>query len=335
MRLGLILNSQFLPEEDPVLRTRELLEQVRLCRDAGFSGVYVIQHFLSQPFQAPQLWPLLGRISAEAGEMRVGSSIFLLTLFNPVYAAEHAVSMDILTGGNFVFGIGLGFRDEELEAFGIPAKTRARRYTEATSLLLRLLDGEEVTHDGEFFKLTGAKVLPRPVQLPRPPVWMAASGDLGVRRAARFGLPWLINPHATIETVRGQLGVYREELARSGNAMPAERPIFRELAIGHSRQAAVTIARPHLERKYGAYAAWGLDKPMPEHERLDGPFEELAQDRFVVGDPQECVAELRRYEEVLGATDVLARVQWPGMAHRDVMAQLELLGDQVIPEISG
>jgi alkanesulfonate monooxygenase SsuD/methylene tetrahydromethanopterin reductase-like flavin-dependent oxidoreductase (luciferase family) len=334
MRLGLILNSQFLPEQNPVSCGEELLAQVRACRDAGFDAVYVVQHFLSQPFQALQLWPLLGRIAAEAGQMRVGSSIFLLTLLNPVYAAEHAATLDVLTGGRFIFGVGLGFRDEEFEAFGVEPRTRAARFNESMDLVLRLLRGEKVTHHGRFFKLTDAEVLPRPVQQPHPPVWMAASADPGVKRAARHGLPWLINPHATVATVGRQLGLYRAELARHGQPVPADVPIFREMAIAATHAQAVRMSRPFLEGKYAAYTEWGLDKPMGQDESLTGSFAELARDRFVIGTPPQCLEEVMAYGDRLGATHVLARVQWPGMSHGDAMRQIELLGEHVLPALA-
>jgi alkanesulfonate monooxygenase SsuD/methylene tetrahydromethanopterin reductase-like flavin-dependent oxidoreductase (luciferase family) len=331
MKLGLILNSQFLPAEDPVRLTQELLEQVRACRDAGFESVNVVQHFLPQPFQAMQLWPLLGRIAAESGEMCIGSSIFLLTLLNPVYAAEHAATLDVLTNGHFRLGVGLGFRDEEFDAFGIDRKTRVKRFNESMEVMLRLLRGEQVTHDGQFFHLSNAQLLPRPVQIPYPPIWMAASGDLGVKRVAQHGVPWLINPHATISTVRQQLGLYREALREYGNPAPSDVPIFRELAIAPTRLEAIAISQPYLETKYAAYAEWGLDKPMPKHERLSSSFEELSRDRFIIGTPELCANEIRSYGEQLGVTHVLVRMQWPGMPHRDTMRQIELIGEHIIP----
>jgi alkanesulfonate monooxygenase SsuD/methylene tetrahydromethanopterin reductase-like flavin-dependent oxidoreductase (luciferase family) len=265
--------------------------------------------------------------------MRVGSSIFLLTLLNPVYAAEHAVTLDVLTGGRFIFGVGLGFREEEFEAFGVDPRTRAARFNESMALLMRLLSGEKVTHRGRFFNLTGAELLPRPVQRPHPPIWMAASADLGVRRAARHGVPWLINPHATIGTVERQLELYRECLGEHGHPPPADVPAFREMAIAGTRAEAAQLSKPYLEAKYAAYARWGLDEPMPGSESLAGPFSELARDRFILGTPQQCLEEILSYGERLGVTHVLGRVQWPGMSHAGAMRQIELLGSQVIPAL--
>lgn len=334
MKLGLILNSQFTSNDNLMARVNELIEQVKLCRDSGFDAVHVVQHFLSSPFEALQLWPLLGRIAAESGNMRVGSCIFLLPLSNPVYAAEHVATMDVLSGGRFIFGVGLGFRDEEFEAFGVDRRTRAPRFNESLKLLRKLLTGEKVTHAGEFFRLTNAEIRPLPVQRPHPPIWIAASGDLGVKRAARHGLPWLINPHASVGTIEEQMKIFRQVLAGSGHEAPTDVPMFRELAIGRTHEEAVAAAAPFLESKYAAYAEWGLDRPMPSHERLTGTFEQLARDRFIVGTVDECISTIAGYRERLGVTDVLCRLQWPGMSHREAMRQIEQLGEAVIPTIA-
>src|SRR5581483_9201006 len=220
MKFGLKLNTQFTARQDPVKGTQELLDQVRAARDNGFDSVWVSQHYLATPYLALQTWPMLGRVVAEAGDMVVGTSIFLFTLLNPVYAAEHAATMDILTGGRFVFGIGLGYRPEEFEAFGVSLERRGERFEECLDVMLRLWTEPEVDHHGTYFSLTNARLTLRPVQRPHPPVWMAASGDAAVRRAARYGFPWLVNPHASLTQVAKQRELYLRTLREHGHDVP-------------------------------------------------------------------------------------------------------------------
>ncbi len=106
-------------------RLAEHLEQVRFVRDAGFHSVFAGQHFLPAPFQMLQPVPLLGRLAAETGDMRVGAGILLLPLLNPVEVAEQAATLDVITGGRFVLGVGLGYRSEETAAFGAPERRAA------------------------------------------------------------------------------------------------------------------------------------------------------------------------------------------------------------------
>lgn len=336
MKIGLILDTQFTPEQNVADQLDLVLEQVRRCRDLGFSGVYCIHHYLSDPYQQPQLWPLLGRIAAEIGpDMRLGSSIFLLTIHNPVYTAEQVATLDLMTGGRFDFGVGLGYRKEEYRAFGVDHATRARRFDECLDLTRHLLEGKQVDHEGEFFSLAGARLSLLPVQRPHPPIWVAASNDAGVRRVARHGLPWLINPHATLSTLEQQVDLYQRELESNGFPSRSDLPLFREFGIARSRQEAVDRSRPYLESKYAKYATWGLDEGMPEHESLSAPFEVLARDRFVLGDPDDCIEQLAQYNDRLGVSLVLARVQWPGLPHEDALDAIELIGREILPVVRG
>ncbi len=335
MKIGLKLNSQFPAGDDVVRGVEELVEQVEAARDAGFDSAWVSQHYLATPYQALQTWPLLGRIAGSAGEMQVGTSIFLLPLHNPVYAAEQSATLDAITGGRFVFGVGLGYRPEEFDAFGVPIGDRVGRFVESIEVVRRLWTEDAVDHHGRFFALEGASLVLKPVQNPHPPIWVAASGDPGVRRAGRLGVPWLVNPHASLRGIERQFSLYREALDAAGHELPAEFPVFKEFAVAPSHKEAVRIARPYLEGKYESYAKWGLDKPMPQEERLDQAFDELARDRFIIGTPGECVAELRRHEEVVGANHFLLRMQWPGMPQERVLEEIALVGAEVIPEVSG
>jgi alkanesulfonate monooxygenase SsuD/methylene tetrahydromethanopterin reductase-like flavin-dependent oxidoreductase (luciferase family) len=108
-------------------RLEALVDQVRAARDHGFASVWVSQHYLATPYQMLQPLPLLGRIAAEAGGMRIGTNIFLLPLQTPVYVAEQVAKLDVLTGGQFIFGCGLGYRPEEFRVFGVPMKARVTR----------------------------------------------------------------------------------------------------------------------------------------------------------------------------------------------------------------
>lgn len=330
MRFGLELNTQFLPGDDPVARMAETLDQVRAARDAGFDSVWAGHHYLSAPFMMFQPVPLLARLSVEAGGMRVGTNIFLLTIHNPIYVAEQVATLDAVTGGRFVFGVGLGYRAEEFDNFGVPMKDRGARFAEVLDVARRLWQGEEVTVDTRHVRVQKARLTLRPVQKPHPPVWIAASGDAAVVRAARLGDAWLINPHAGIETVERQMQLYREALAAAGRPFPSEVPIFRELSVAGTREQAFAIARPSLERKYQSYVQWGLDRPMPSNERLTGSLEELTGDRFIIGTPDDCCAEVERYHRRLGVNHFIVRLQWPGFPQSETLRAIDLVGTHVI-----
>ena len=95
------------------------MEQVRAAREAGFDLICTGQHYLAAPYQMSSSLPLLARLAAEAGDMEVAATVILVPLHNPVELAESVATMDAICGGRFIFGVGLGYRDEEYTAFGV------------------------------------------------------------------------------------------------------------------------------------------------------------------------------------------------------------------------
>src|SRR5215217_6003226 len=216
MRFGLLLANQHPPSASVAARFAETIEQVRLARDVGFDMVALGQHFLSTEFQMLQPAIVAARLAAETGPMRLGITIYLLPLLNPVAVAEEAASLDVITGGRFIFGIGLGYRDVEDAAFGLEPDQRVPRLLGHLEVVKRLWTGQPVDFDAPYCHLAGATMGLRPVQQPHPPVWVAANNDRAVERAAEIGDTWFVNPHATLATITRQMGLYRAALEKHG-----------------------------------------------------------------------------------------------------------------------
>ena len=118
MKFGVFLMPQHPRSDDPVQRFRETLMLARAARDAGFDAVAAGHHYLSPPYQSLQSIPLLSRLAAETGSMDLVLSVLLLPLLNPVQVAEDVASLDVMSEGRCVFGIGLGYREVEFEGRG-------------------------------------------------------------------------------------------------------------------------------------------------------------------------------------------------------------------------
>ena len=189
MRFGLFVSAQHSPEADPPRALAEHLEQVRFVRDHGFHSVFAGHHYLAAPYWMLQPVPLLARLAADAGGLTVGCGILLVPLLNPVDVAEHAATLDTVTGGRFVLGVGLGYRREENEAFALPER-RVRVFTAKLDVIRRLLEGEEVTARGPGYPLHPVRLTLGPLRRPRAPVWLAAYRDAPIRRASIFAVTW-------------------------------------------------------------------------------------------------------------------------------------------------
>ncbi len=333
MNFGLIVSKQHPAGVSMVERFREHIDQVRAARDAGFDLIVMGQHYLSTPFQELQTLPSLARLAAEAGTMRVAATVLLLPLLNPVDVAEQVATLDVICEGRFVFGVGLGYREEEYEAFGVRREERVGRFVEGLQVIRRLWSEEEVTHHGRFFHLTKARMALKSVQKPHPPLWFAANNNAAVARSARMADAWVINPHAKLSVLERQMALYRRTLHEAGKPFPAELPIIKELYVAPDRRTALRECRPFLEAKYQAYASWGQDKALPAGDSFDLAFEDLIQDRFIIGDPDDCIRDLQRYSEALGVNCFIFRIQWPGMEQAKVLRTIGLLAERVIPAL--
>ena len=334
MKVGLFITNQQHLDTDMVAALEEQCVMVRMARDQGWDSLFSGQHYLNEGNnQQLQLVPLLTRLMAEAGGMTVGLGVLLINLHNPVYVAETVATLDVMAQGHFVFGVGLGYRGVEFDAFRVPKGQRVQRFEECLELVKRLWSEEAVTHESETCKLAGVRMNIRPLQKPHPPIWIAANSDAAVRRAARLGDAWFINPHSTTETIRRQMVLYRDELENAGKPFPRELPVIKEIYCAKDRRSALEMGAPYLASKYKDYARWGQDQAMPADESFDQGFDDLLRDRFVIGSPEECYEQLRPYWEEFGVNHIVFRTHWAGMPLDTALASMRMISDELLPAL--
>lgn len=331
--VGLFLTNQQPEHRDLVAGLAEQLALVRAARNGGLDSVFAGQHHLSQSLAHIQPLPYLGRVAAETGDMRLGIGVHLLALHNPVDTAESYASLDVVTGGRSVFGVGLGYREAEYRAFGISPTQKVRRFERNLELVAQLWAGEEVSCEEPWVQLDRARLTFLPAATPRPPIWMAANSDRAVCRAARMADTWIINPHATFATIERQLVMFRKEREAAGRGDPEELPLIREVFCAATRERALALARPHLKTKYDIYADWGQDQVMPDKASFRVAFDELRHDRFIIGTPEDCLHALLPWRDNLGVNHFLFRTDWAGMPVEDSLASLKLLTTEVVPTL--
>jgi alkanesulfonate monooxygenase SsuD/methylene tetrahydromethanopterin reductase-like flavin-dependent oxidoreductase (luciferase family) len=320
MKVGLFINTQFPQGYNVAERVPEMIEQVRAARDAGFASLWFPHHWLTHPMQMLQLTPVMSYLAAHAGGMTIGPNILILPPLNPMHVAEEAATLDVLTGGNYILGIGLGYRQPEFDAFGIPLSERAPRFNEAIGLMRRLWTEDRVDHHGRFYTVNDAGISVKPVRPGGPPLYIAAQAEVPVKRAARVGDAWLIVNIRGISNLVPLMQTYRAALKEYGRT-PIEYPITVECYVGERHATAHEECREPLEFKYNAYAAWGM-----EHTGSVS-FEDFARDRFIIGDKVSVKEEIARYREVLGVDHFIMRCQWPGLPQEQALGSIKRLGE--------
>lgn len=333
MKFGVFLGTQHPAAADVRAAFRDHLTQVRAVRDAGFDALWIGQHYLTYPEQFLQTTPLLARLAAEAGDMAIGTNLLLLPLHNVIDVAEQYATMDVIADGRLILGVGLGYREEEYGAFGVERRTRAARFEEGLEALKRLWTEDHATFEGRFVRFRDVSIRPRPLQRPRPPIWIGAAADPAVRRAALLGDAWIATSVTTYGAIKEQVALYHRTRQQAGLPPATEYAKCVELYVGLDRARAFEESAPYMAAKYRSYYAWGMGRNVPGESGETLPLAELVKDRFVIGTPDDVIEECRRHRDELGVTHLIVRFNFPGMPLDSVLAAIRLFGETVIPAI--
>ena len=158
MKVGVFVTNQNPLGTDMVSALDDQFAMTRLARDRGWDAVGTGQHYLSEGMSQLQLIPFLARLAAEAGEMTGVAGVLLINLHNPVEVAECIASLDVIWRGNFVFGVGLGYREVEFDAFKVPKGQRLRRFEECLEIVKRLWTEDKVSVETDVCTLSSGCV---------------------------------------------------------------------------------------------------------------------------------------------------------------------------------
>lgn len=332
MKFGLAIMNDFPPGTVAADRVAQLREQVRAARAAGIDSVWVLQHYLgNMPTLQPV--PLLAALASDAGEMYLGTNMFILPLRHPVGVAEEFATLDHITGGRAVAGFGMGYRENEFASFGVPMDERAARFEESVQIIRSLWTGESVTRHGTHFSIDQQRISLPPVQAGGPRIWIGAGPHrTGAHRAARLGDAWIIPPHESGDRLRVLLGHFREERERLGLGEPADFVVRRELVLDDDPDRARALgvaARGALTRSYAEFNAPDSTAGY-RHLQSDAAAEATADRSYLFTDPATAVGALKALEAD-GFTYVILRMQWYDLAHERMLQTLEMFRQHVRP----
>ena len=332
MQVGIYIRDYM---EDPGRSMYEQIEEAaEVCRRAhslGFSAIYAPQHFIGYPTVWIQPMQALARLAPEAQGLRLITGILLLTYLNPVDIAEQVVTLDHISNGRFTLGLGLGYREKELEAFGTNRKERVGRFEEALTLMKQLWTGEEVNFEGKHFQVHEARMSLLPVQKPHPPVWIAAQSDGAIMRAARMADACIIGPQPSWDDYKYLAHKYHETLAELGKEGEGMLVANRSIAIARDRDTAVREARAKGEAKAAQYAGFAMQESTTVDFGLGGgrPLSEWA----ITGTPEECAEIVTRCHEEDGLEFIgLACLNMPD-SRSARMEYLQMIGEEFVPRL--
>lgn len=328
MRFGLLVPTFSWPDLDYGTAGR-IREFARRAETLGFDSLWVAEHLLTAPGLYGVAWlaPLecLALMAGVTERIRLGTNILILALRNPVMTAKAIATLDVLSGGRFILGVGVGWDAREFEVMGVPMAERGGRTDEALAVIRRLLTERRVSHHGRHYRVEDVTVEPLPPRM--VPVWIAGGSKVktalspdpaemhpGVLRRILRHDGWTARAAGTQETVKADWARIRAALAAEGRT-PGDL-VFSHLNFFHlvdtgDREAAWHLQRGPFERVMGTHRPW-----------------ELLRECYVTGTTGDVVARLRD----LQAAGLQHAVMGPVTYDLD---QLERFAGEVMPHFRG
>jgi len=291
--------------------TRDI-RQVERVEELGYDSVWTGEHifFYGPTFDA---LTVLAAFAASTHRIRLGTAVFLLPLHPAAVTAKQVASVDLISGGRLILGVGVGGEyPKEFQACGVPVNERGPRANEAIHVLRLLFTQDNVSFKGRFTILDGVTLQPKPAQEGGPPVWVAGRSAGAIRRAGRLGdgyIPYLFSP----DRYRDSLAQVRQQAEQADRDPVAITPaLYQFICLADTYDEAKSIAAADLSRRYNQ------------------PFAQIVDRYVVMGNVNDCARRLADFAEA-GARHFILVPIIPESA--DFMAHVEAYVRDIIPRL--
>jgi alkanesulfonate monooxygenase SsuD/methylene tetrahydromethanopterin reductase-like flavin-dependent oxidoreductase (luciferase family) len=311
------------------------LERIEVMdRSGAYDAVWLAEHHFNTYSVCPSVH-LMGMLAAaRTQQLRIGTAVSLAPMYQPLRLAEEVALLDVLSGGRVNWGAGRGNDPVEFGVFGLDRESSYARFREHVDVVLRAWTDERLTYDGEFVHVQNVEVLPKPLQKPHPPVWVAATSPDAIAWAASVGHAILMDPHSSHVDIGRKLASYREALVAAGHSFAGRTtPIARLLAIAPTDAEARAVARRGAQWTVTSYAnparraavPGAKAEPFSTQPAVD-PVERYVDQVIIHGSPARVVDELLRLQEEIGLNYLLCAP----LSHQTFL----LLTDEVLPAMA-
>ena len=333
MRFGLYASIANPPRGEHLDRAiDETIAEAQLAESVGFDSCFFGEHHQDKDGFLPSPLIVATAVAARTKTLRVGTTVILLPLHHPVHLAEDVITLDLVSKGRVVLGVGIGYQPADFNAFAVPMDERLARFEESVEILRLCWAGEPFSFRGKHYVLDDVRITPRPYQKPGPPLWIGASVPAAARRAGRIADGFVGTPSTGMENATMLATIYKDAAREAGRE--AQVVQMRDAWVAATRAEADAVYGPHVMTAYRYY----FENKLAEFRTLPPgtPFtlETLAPDRLVLGDPETVVREFQRWERATGADYFLLRLRHAhsgGPPHEKIMEAIKLFGERVLP----
>lgn len=288
---------------------RECKEEARSAEALGYDYLLTGEHIM---FHGPTANNMVS-LAAAAGAtetIKLMSGIVLVPLYPPPLLAKMVGVLDVVSGGRFSLGIGVGGEfPKEFDAVNVPVKERGSRTNEALEVLDLLLREKNVDFDGTYTKLDQFSISPRGVQKPRVPFWVAGRKDVAMKRVAKYAegwLPYMYTPEMLAESM-DKIATFTDEAGRPEGTVRGGVFIF--TCVHEDRNTALEMANQQLSKQYNQ------------------DFSKMVEKYTISGSPDECIARAQEYIDAGARTFIFSQ----GCPPEYVEENTRLIAEAVIP----
>ena len=310
------------------------LKMVEVYDRCGIHGYHVAEHHATPLGYASSPSVYLSAVIQRTKRIRIGPLIYILPLYHPLRLVEEICLLDNMSGGRLMLGIGRGASPIEAGFYGVPAEEQQKRYFEATEVILKALQSDTLTFEGEFFSFTDVPMTMRPLQQPYPELWYASRTPESFAWAARAGANTVTL--AFDDQVRQLTDIFKGAWVEAGNDI-ADLPLIgvsRHIVVAPTDAEAKQLAARAYEKWVSSFRKLWLDKghATPLADLYPDTWEELeASKNGCAGSPE----TVRRYvlEEVerCGTNYLVSWFAFGDLTVEDVTRSVELFAGQVMP----
>ena len=331
MRFGTfhLMERPFIKSEPQVYR--EHLEQIRLADSIGYDAVWLTEHHFSSVPYVPDVdgeycisaspFAMACAVSQITENVRIGSAVKVLPMEHPLRIAEDVAMADILSGGRIDFGCGLGYRKYEFDGLDVPMEEKLDRYKEALEIIVGVWTTEEFSYDGRFWKVPRLTLVPRPVQKPHPPVWIASRYtprdvvDFALEKGYKLLAAW--QPADELRKSYEMVEEARAEMKITDGRM--DFACIRHIFVAENDGEAEREGSEAIEYYLKSTAQF---RPVGDHER----------GQMIFGGPETCIEKVRQLEEEAKINYLICWMNFGALPQEKVLRSMRLFAQEVMPK---
>jgi alkanesulfonate monooxygenase SsuD/methylene tetrahydromethanopterin reductase-like flavin-dependent oxidoreductase (luciferase family) len=284
-------------------------------------------------------------IAARTRRLKIGIAVQVLPLCHPLRLAEEVATLDHISQGRLIFGVGRSGFPRTYEAYGISYAESRERFAEVFEILKRAWSDERFSFEGSFYKFRNITLVPRPLQQPYPPLRIAATSPDTYPAIGAMGLPIFVAVRlGTIEELGPNIAAYREAYKAAGHAGQGQVYLRVPIYVGeteasaradpeHSIMPFYRTLGAQIEDSATRAGARAIEQRAERGQALQTiGYEDVLRDKVIVGTPESVTKRLQELIRKLGLNGVLAELNCGGLVANDkVMRSLQLMCEQVAP----